>query len=79
LKSIDRGMILCAQGSETLTNSFTAEFYLLARSEGGRSKPINNNGYIQQLFSTTWDIACRIDLGKIQLINCIHRINFVLY
>lgn len=57
-------MVLCARKSQELSNRFEAEFYLLSKSEGGRSKPIKSTGYIQQLFSATWDIACRVDLSK---------------
>lgn len=56
--------MLCARKSQELSNRFEAEFYLLSKSEGGRSKPIKSTGYIQQLFSATWDIACRVDLSK---------------
>lgn len=60
LSSVERGMLVCAFGSENLTNSYDASMYLLTRSEGGRSKPITSK-YIQQLFSRTWNIPARID------------------
>lgn len=55
-------MLLCALGSENLSNHFTASIYFLARNEGGRSKPVTSK-YIQQLFSRTWNVPCRVDLG----------------
>ncbi|KAK9694814.1 Elongation factor Tu C-terminal domain [Popillia japonica] len=61
LKSVDRGMLVCAVGSEKLSNRFRATVYFLTKSEGGRSKPILTK-YIQQLFSKTWSAPCRVDL-----------------
>ena len=56
-----KGMLLCEAGTEKLTNRFEATVYFLTRAEGGRSKPVISK-YIQQLFSHTWNLACRIDL-----------------
>lgn len=64
LKDIERGMLLCAVGSQKLSNRFVASVYFLSRAEGGRSKPIISK-YIQQLFSKTWSVACRVDLGEL--------------
>ncbi|XP_030759394.1 uncharacterized protein LOC115884835 [Sitophilus oryzae] len=61
LKDVRKGMLLCAPGSQQLTNRFKASIYFLTRAEGGRSKPILGK-YCQQLFSKTWSIACRIDM-----------------
>jgi len=61
LQSVQRGMMLCHHGSETISNFFEAKIYFLSKAEGGRSKPITTK-YIQQLFSRTWNVACRIDL-----------------
>lgn len=61
ISSVQRGMLLCAAGSEKLSNHYDASMYLLTRSEGGRSKPITSK-YIQQLFSRTWNIPARLDL-----------------
>ncbi|KAJ3649729.1 hypothetical protein Zmor_021454 [Zophobas morio] len=61
VKDIERGMLLCEMNSVKLSNRFTASVYFLSKSEGGRSKPITGK-YIQQLFSKTWSIACRVDL-----------------
>ena len=61
LNNVQRGMLLCAAKSETICNHFEAKVYFLSRAEGGRSKPITSK-YIQQLFSKTWNVLCRIDL-----------------
>ena len=60
ISSVQKGMLLCAAGSEKLSNHFDASMYLLTRSEGGRSKPMTSK-YIQQLFSRTWNLPARID------------------
>lgn len=60
---VDRGMILCAAGSLKLSNHFEGMIYFLPRSEGGRSRPITSK-YIQQLFSHTWNVPCRVDLPE---------------
>lgn len=60
LAAVERGMLVCAYGSESLSNSYDASMYLLTRSEGGRSKPLTSK-YIQQLFSRTWNVPARID------------------
>nr|CAD7445141.1 unnamed protein product [Timema bartmani] len=59
---VRRGMLLCASGSEKLSNHYEAKIYFLSRAEGGRSKPVTSR-YIQQLFSKTWNISCRIDIS----------------
>lgn len=56
-------MLLCASNTVNLSNRFKASIYFLTPGEGGRSKPITSK-YCQQLFSRTWSVACRIDLGK---------------
>ncbi|XP_067001920.2 elongation factor Tu [Anabrus simplex] len=61
IDAVKRGMLLCASGSETLSNHFKAKIYCLSKSEGGRSKPLTTK-FIQQLFSKTWNIQCRVDL-----------------
>ncbi|KAJ9576015.1 hypothetical protein L9F63_007115 [Diploptera punctata] len=53
--------------SETIGNHFEAKVYFLSRAEGGRSKPIASK-YIQQIFSKTWNIPCRIDLVNSEMI-----------
>ncbi|KAK5648930.1 hypothetical protein RI129_003822 [Pyrocoelia pectoralis] len=63
VKNVERGMLLCAHGSQILSNRFKANIYFLSRSEGGRSKPIKSK-YIQQLFSKTWNLPARIDLDE---------------
>jgi len=54
-------MMLCELGSEIPCNCFEAKIYFLTRSEGGRSKPVISK-YQPQLFSRTWNIACRLDV-----------------
>ncbi|XP_055603284.1 elongation factor Tu [Uranotaenia lowii] len=61
ITSVQRGMLLCAAGSERVSNHFESTIYLLAKNEGGRSKPLTSK-YIQQLFSKTWNVPCRVDL-----------------
>ncbi|KAL7735922.1 hypothetical protein ACLKA6_002367 [Drosophila palustris] len=61
ISSVERGMLLCATGSENISNHFEASMYLLSRAEGGRVKPMLSK-YIQQLFSMTWNIPARIDI-----------------
>lgn len=66
ISAVQRGMVLCAASSSVISNHFDASMYLLTKGEGGRSKPLTSK-YIQQLFSRTWNVACRIDLGL-----CLH-------
>jgi elongation factor Tu len=61
LSAIQRGMLICAANTETLSNHYDASMYLLSRGEGGRKLPLTSK-YIQQLFSRTWNIPARIDL-----------------
>lgn len=61
IDSVQKGMMLCEFGSEIPCNRFEAKIYFLSRSEGGRSKPVTSK-YEQQLFSRTWNIACRLDM-----------------
>lgn len=61
MKSVETGMLLCASKSLQMSNRYKAKIYFLTRSEGGRKKPIFSK-YSQQMFSGTWNIACRIDL-----------------
>lgn len=59
---IERGMTLVTPGSVGMSNRFKAQLYLLARGEGGRSRPISQK-YIMPMFSRTWNIACRVDVA----------------
>ncbi|XP_013168654.1 PREDICTED: elongation factor Tu, mitochondrial-like isoform X2 [Papilio xuthus] len=61
LRSVETGMLLCAGKSMKLSNHYKAKVYFMTRAEGGRKKPIFSK-YSQQMFSGTWNIACRIDL-----------------
>lgn len=63
ISAVQRGMLLCALGSETISNHFDGSMYLLSRAEGGRTRPLASK-YIQQIFSRTWNVPCRIDLRK---------------
>ncbi|KOB70154.1 Uncharacterized protein OBRU01_15770, partial [Operophtera brumata] len=63
MRSVETGMLLTASKSCELSNHYRAEIYFLTRGEGGRRKPVRSN-YTQQMFSGTWNIACRIDLGN---------------
>lgn len=63
LNVVQRGMLLCAANTEVISNHFDGSLYLLSKSEGGRIKPITSK-YIQQLFSRTWNIPCRLDFPK---------------
>lgn len=60
---VDKGMILCAAGSLKLSNHYEAMIYFLRSNEGGRHRPVTSK-YIQQLFSQTWNVPCRIDLAE---------------
>lgn len=75
IRDVEKGMLLCALGSEKISNRFEASIYFLTKGEGGRSKPVLSK-YIQQLFSKTWNIQCRIDLGKkkVSLLIYFHKI-----
>ena len=63
ISAVQRGMLLCAAGTEKMSNHYDASMYLLTRGEGGRSKPLTSK-YIQQLFSRTWNVPARIDLPE---------------
>ena len=58
-----RGMVLAAANSCKPGNRYRAQVYLLSSGEGGRRKPVVS-GYIQQMFSTTWNISVRMDLPE---------------
>lgn len=61
ISAIQRGMLLCAKGTQQMSNHYDASMYLLNRGEGGRKLPLASK-YIQQLFSNTWNIPARIDI-----------------
>lgn len=61
LSAVSKGMFLVAPGSQRISNHFQGSMYLLTKGEGGRSKPLTSK-YIQQMFSRTWSIPCRVDL-----------------
>ncbi|EDS35278.1 elongation factor tu [Culex quinquefasciatus] len=51
-----------AEFRATFRTTLKGRMYLLAKNEGGRSKPLTSK-YIQQLFSKTWNVPCRVDLA----------------
>ncbi|CAN7982920.1 unnamed protein product, partial [Ixodes hexagonus] len=59
--TVERGMSLVAPGTASLGNRFRAQLYLLAESEGGRSKPISKK-CIMPMFCRTWNMPCRISM-----------------
>ncbi|XP_030388125.1 uncharacterized protein LOC115634501 [Scaptodrosophila lebanonensis] len=61
ISNVERGMQLCAMGSQDISNHYEGSMYLLSRAEGGRHKPMLSK-YIQQLFSMTWNVPARVDL-----------------
>ncbi|CAG9568585.1 unnamed protein product [Danaus chrysippus] len=61
LRNVETGMIVSAAKSLSLSNHYKGKVYFLSHSEGGRKKPVFSK-YTQQMFSGTWNIACRIDL-----------------
>ncbi|XP_048006954.1 elongation factor Tu-like [Leguminivora glycinivorella] len=61
IKAVETGMLLCAAKSQQLSNHYKAKIYFLTANEGGRKKPVFSK-YSQQMFSGTWNIACRVDL-----------------
>ncbi|XP_054012968.1 elongation factor Tu-like [Hylaeus anthracinus] len=62
LDSVRRGMILCQHKFLALSNHFEAQLYLLGTEEGGRRKPIQQQGFCSQIYSSTWNVYCRFDL-----------------
>ncbi|XP_037563434.1 elongation factor Tu [Dermacentor silvarum] len=61
-QDIQRGMTLVASGTAALGNRFAAQLYLLAKEEGGRSKPISKK-YIMPMYCGTWTMPCRVDVA----------------
>lgn len=58
--NVKRGMLLAARGTLKQSNQYTGTVYFLDKSEGGRTKPVTR-GYIQVLFSETWQVTARFD------------------
>ncbi|CAG7835174.1 unnamed protein product [Allacma fusca] len=63
IEVVQRGMMLSEAGigGDIFGNRYEAKIYFLSKLEGGRHKPIMTK-YIQQLYSRTWCIPCRVDL-----------------
>ncbi|XP_015598664.1 uncharacterized protein LOC107269390 isoform X2 [Cephus cinctus] len=59
---IRKGMLVCKAKSMMASNHYEAQIYLLSSSEGGRHRPMRPTGYCQPLYSTTWNVLCRLDL-----------------
>ncbi|KAK3911021.1 Elongation factor Tu, mitochondrial [Frankliniella fusca] len=60
---IQRGMLLAAKGALKMSNQYKGTVYFLDKSEGGRVKPVTR-GYIQVLFSETWQVTARFDFEE---------------
>ncbi|WP_030808869.1 elongation factor Tu [Streptomyces sp. NRRL F-2799] len=61
--AVRRGHVVAAPGSVAPSRRFTARVYVLAGSEGGRTKPLST-GYRPQFYVRTADVAGDIDLGE---------------
>ncbi|MFD4787408.1 elongation factor Tu [Streptomyces sp. NPDC058459] len=61
--AVRRGHVVAAPGSVVPSRRFTARVYVLAGSEGGRTKPLST-GYRPQFYIRTADVAGDIDLGE---------------
>ncbi|MFF1380922.1 elongation factor Tu [Streptomyces sp. NPDC058308] len=60
--AVRRGHVVAAPGSVTPSRRFTAQVYVLAAREGGRSTPIAT-GYRPQFYIRTADVVGDVDLG----------------
>lgn len=64
---IKRGMVMCKPGSVKALDQVEAQVYILAKEEGGRSKPFMS--YIQlQMFSRTWDCAAQVQIPDKEMV-----------
>ncbi|MFF7967648.1 elongation factor Tu [Streptomyces sp. NPDC007903] len=61
--AVRRGHVVAAPGSVVPSRRFTARVYVLAGSEGGRTRPLST-GYRPQFYIRTADVAGDIDLGE---------------
>ncbi|MFG3122734.1 elongation factor Tu [Streptomyces sp. NPDC048208] len=62
--AVRRGHVVAAPGSVVPSRRFSARVYVLAGSEGGRTKPLST-GYRPQFYIRTADVAGDIDLGPV--------------
>jgi elongation factor Tu len=62
-EDVERGMVLCKPKSITPHTQFTAEIYVLSKSEGGRHTPFFNN-YRPQFYVRTTDVTGSITLPE---------------
>ncbi|MCX5206838.1 elongation factor Tu [Streptomyces sp. NBC_00237] len=60
---VRRGHVVTAPGSVTPARHFTAQVYVIATKEGGRSTPIAS-GYRPQFYIRTADVVGDVDLGE---------------
>uniref|UniRef100_A0A1L8ED39 Elongation factor Tu n=1 Tax=Haematobia irritans TaxID=7368 RepID=A0A1L8ED39_HAEIR len=64
---IKRGMVMCKPGSVKALDQLEAQVYILAKEEGGRSKPFMS--FIQlQMFSRTWDCAVQVQIPDKEMV-----------
>ena len=61
--SIQRGMIICKQGSVKPHSKFKAEVYILTKQEGGRHTPFFNR-YRPQCYFRTTDVTGEVKLPE---------------
>ncbi|WP_329009412.1 elongation factor Tu [Streptomyces sp. NBC_01601] len=62
--AVRRGHVVAAPGSVVPSRRFSARVYVLAGSEGGRTKPLST-GYRPQFYIRTADVAGDIGLGSV--------------
>jgi elongation factor Tu len=60
---VERGMVLCANGSITPHKKFEGEVYILSKEEGGRHTPFFT-GYRPQFYFRTTDVTGTINLPE---------------
>jgi elongation factor Tu len=62
-EDVERGQVLCKQGSIKPHTKFTAEIYCLSKDEGGRHTPFFN-GYRPQFYFRTTDVTGAVELPE---------------
>ena len=61
-EDVERGQVLCKQGSITPHQKFEAEVYILSKEEGGRHTPFFK-GYRPQFYFRTTDVTGAVELA----------------
>ena len=61
-EEVERGQVLCKQGSITPHQKFEAEVYILSKEEGGRHTPFFK-GYRPQFYFRTTDVTGAVELA----------------